>query len=286
MSQEYEFRSVGPGPEELLKTLQLCKLVWPRLDKLTIQYFTWLYLDNPDGKVIGVNAWNRGELAGHYVVVPARVRLDGEEVPAALSLNTVVHPDHQGRGLFTKLASQTYDLAREKEVDHIFGVANANSTPGLIKRLGFQLVAPLQTKVFLTLPTINQKTSDLQWERVWRNENLGWRLKNPSFQYRFLKKGGSEFFFTRTGYPGLQSIVKIGDDLGINHGLRPVNRLAPFKLWLGLDPDIRSSILPGVALPKQLKRSPLNLIFRSLSSPGKLLDKNRVRFGALNFDTF
>jgi GNAT superfamily N-acetyltransferase len=101
---------------------------------------------NPDGRAVGFDAWDGERLAAHYVCVPARARVDGRLVPVLLSLNTATHPRLPGQGLFTKLAAMTFEAAGEAGFDGVYGVANANSTPGFIRKLGFQLVRPLDAR--------------------------------------------------------------------------------------------------------------------------------------------
>jgi GNAT superfamily N-acetyltransferase len=120
---------------------------FPGANKYTPQYLKWQYADNPDGPVVGFDAWDGERLAAHYVCVPARARVAGEDVRVLLSLNTATHPDYQGKGLFTKLAAMTYNAGAEQGFDAVYGVANANSTPGFLRKLDFQLVRPLEARV-------------------------------------------------------------------------------------------------------------------------------------------
>ena len=69
---------------------------------------------------------------------------DGDQpFTGALSLNTAVHERARGGGVFTRLAEETYDKARVRGIRVVVGVANANSTPGFVKRLGFTSIGPL-----------------------------------------------------------------------------------------------------------------------------------------------
>src|SRR2546423_9840187 len=104
--------------EELSKTLDLLRQIWPDPAKMTARYLEWLYLENPDGKAVGVNAWDGETLAGHYVVIPAKVILFGKSTTALLSLHTAVHPDHRGKGLFVRLAERTYEAGAASGFDH------------------------------------------------------------------------------------------------------------------------------------------------------------------------
>lgn len=70
-----------------------------------------------------------------YGVIPAIAKLNGEEILIAQSADTLTHPMHQRKGLFTKLASKTYELAEEEGIKILYGVPNMLSFPGFMKKL-------------------------------------------------------------------------------------------------------------------------------------------------------
>ena len=76
----------------------------------------------------------------------------GSITRAALSLNTAVHERGRGGGVFVELGERTVGKAAELGVESVVGVANANSTPGFVRRLGFDLLAPLPAKMITPLP--------------------------------------------------------------------------------------------------------------------------------------
>jgi hypothetical protein len=49
----------------------------------------------------------------------------------------MTHKDHGGKGLFTLLATKTYDYCKEQGFHCVFGFPNENSFPGFTKRLGW-----------------------------------------------------------------------------------------------------------------------------------------------------
>ena len=105
----YDFRPVTTRAADLAESLQLFTLVWKQHGKYTAEYLAWLYRDNPDGGVLGFNAWAGTELAAQYVTVPIAVKWNGVATRALLSLDTVTHPDHRRKQLFSRLAEQTYE---------------------------------------------------------------------------------------------------------------------------------------------------------------------------------
>lgn len=79
-----------------------------------------------------------GEPAAYYGVFPIITRKDGVDYLVAQSGDTMTHPKHQGKGLFTKLATITYDLAKKEGIQFVFGFPNKNSYPGFVKKLNWQ----------------------------------------------------------------------------------------------------------------------------------------------------
>jgi GNAT superfamily N-acetyltransferase len=291
MAASYAYRDAETGKKDMAALASLFSAVWPSAEHLREPYLKWLYADNPSGPVIGMNAWSNGLLVAHYAVVPIRAVLDGTEVNAALSLNTAVHPEHQGRGLFTTLASETYSRAKLKGVDHIIGVANANSTPGFIKRLDFQLVAPLEAKVVWGLPRIADGAPQRlpSWQRSWPDGEIAWRLRNPCGRYSIWVHRHSAECLAAVGAYGLQAVLKVlpavKSPCAIPKELRR-RHLWSIRLWIGLGKRVIIPPWSGIDLPAKFRRSPLNLIYRSLSRPGHKLNRDTVEFELADFDAY
>jgi len=148
----YEFRALRHDSGEMEKLLALFKQVWPDGGHLTREYIEWQYWANPAGQVVGVNAWAGDELAGHYVTIPRNGEWGGSVHRGLLSLNTAVSPSHQGKGLFVKLAAQTYETGAQLGCEFVIGVANANSVHGFVSRLGFRHCGQLDVRIAVGLP--------------------------------------------------------------------------------------------------------------------------------------
>lgn len=78
-----------------------------------------------------------GNAAAFYGVYPQWVEYQGKRYLAAQSGDTMTHPLHGGKGLFTKLAQLTYELAKNEGIQFVFGFPNKNSYPGFIKKLNW-----------------------------------------------------------------------------------------------------------------------------------------------------
>lgn len=284
-----EFERCGHGEQDLAEYVELFRACFPGAGKLANRdYLRWLYADNPAGTVVGFNAREGGRLAAHYVCVPMQVALDGVRVRALLSLNTATHPDFQGRGLFTRLAELTYQAGAEAGARLVYGVANANSTPGFLRKLGFGLVASLQSRVGIG------PLGRFDWARVtaarfrltWPREQLPWRLRNPANPVRATRlRDGSLGFAAASGRPWLHAWAQL--PAAAADAVPEAREGAPVgaRVWLGLMPagSGRFGLYPH--LPQRLRPSPLNLIVRGLDGPVALAG-GEVFFDFLDFDAF
>ncbi|MHA4867750.1 GNAT family N-acetyltransferase [Duganella sp. PWIR1] len=269
---------------------QLFAACFPGTEKFTPAYLRWLYADNPDGGVAGYDAWDGERLAAHYVCVPGMATVGGQEVRVLLSLNTATHPDYQGKGLFTKLAALTYDSAREQGYDAVYGVANANSTPGFIRKLGFQLVRPLEARVGVGgvgTPPHGQGVA-ASFERVRSPTALAWRCANPDNPVR-MRRNGALWRFDAAALPLTRAYGELAlpaDPALAQAAAATDGAWAPARLYLGLVPDAERRFTGYPTIPARLRPSPLNLIYRSLSGRVAQLDPAAIRFSFLDFDAY
>ncbi|MFC5551315.1 GNAT family N-acetyltransferase [Massilia aerilata] len=288
MSTELSFAPIRTDAAALAQYGALFKACFPMTDKFTPRYLAWLYVDNPDGKAVGYDAWDGERLAAHYVCIPARAWVEGSEVPVLLSLNTATHPDYQGKGLFTKLAAMTFEAGAAQGFDGVYGVANANSTPGFVRKLGFQLVRPLEARVGVGSLRHAPKAAPgaLSFERSWSAEALRWRCANPHNPV-FVKNGAGKLRFhaAASGHklPAYAELDAGGVDLPASERA-PV--LSPLRLFIGLAPDASSSYWNYASIPMRLRPSPLNLIYRSFAPRVRALDPSRIAFSFLDFDAY
>jgi len=91
-----------------------------------------------------------GQAAAYYGVFPILVKLNNTEILAAQSGDTMTHPKHQGKGLFTILAKMTYELAEKENINFVFGFPNKNSYPGFVKKLSWQHYNDINNYVITT----------------------------------------------------------------------------------------------------------------------------------------
>ncbi|MGH8083062.1 MAG: GNAT family N-acetyltransferase [Lysobacter sp.] len=284
-----EIRAVSTDSAALASYEQLFQRCFPGASHLNATYLDWLYARNPAGRVIGCDAWEGDVLAAHYVCVPAQAVIAGRATRVMLSLNTATHPDFQGKGLFTRLADATYQAGAEAGIAAVYGVANANSTPGFIRKLGFTLVRPLDARVgFGRIDAADAIAARerAEFRRDWTQEALAWRVANPQRPYTLVRIGDSAIGAeTSAGKPGLRA----WDEVPL-----PVGMAAPaatpawaMRLHLGLRP--RGGDRKGATwfdIPQRFRPSPLNMIFRPLGEGVIVPAADSVQLGQLDFDAF
>jgi GNAT superfamily N-acetyltransferase len=255
-------------------------------------YLRWLYYENPNGLVLGFDAWDESRAVAHYVCIPLLAYIQSDSPrKVLLSLNTATHPNYQGQGLFVKLASQTYALAAELGYDAVIGVANANSTHGFVKRLGFQLVTPLSVRVgigSLRVDAAAVREAATDFICRWSTEAIVWRLANPHQRSRLVfQKDGIAGFAAPATSPAFVAWTERPADS--NWSLMPDRKLTDWRLrvFVGLVPRAAARPAAYIGLPNRLRPVPLNLIYKPLTQgmPASLTASN-IFFDFLDFDAF
>lgn len=283
----YRITQTSIQDEKIRAYSSLLQSVFPKAAyRLSPSYINWLYKENPLGSVIGFDAFFEEALVAHYVTIPVEYWIEGVKKKGVLSLNTATSPAHQGKGLFKMLAEKTYERAAELGYEFVVGVANRNSTHGLTKKLGFDLVSPLDARISYgfhgdteLLPGITCAFRS-EISEVW----LNWRLSNPSQDYK-LKRN---LIVSDTTIVGLTSVLTSTQALKAPQALslsRLKNSYSPFNLWIGLNSFVLSRFM-SFNIPMRLRPSPLNLIFKSLKSTNVHFDKREIRFDLIDFDAY
>lgn len=274
--------------DKLLQYRDLFVTCFPSADKFRHPGFLpWLYAGNPGGQVVGFDAFDGNRLIAHYACVPAMVRVHGSPARALLSLNTATHPEYQGKGLFTKLAEMTYRRAAELGFDCVYGVANANSTPGFVRKLGFQLVQALDARIGIGSLGINFDAAarNAEFERTWTPEAIRWRQSNPVNTIQCRRHGQKLGFTARAWGRALSVYAELPASADLQSAATG-GRESAFRLFLGLTPDGACGFRSYVQIPAHLRPSPLNLIYRSLQDDSRQLTRGYIQFSYLDFDAY
>jgi GNAT superfamily N-acetyltransferase len=284
MSEDYDIVQVGTERNDLRPCGQLLADVFGRHSLFTTDYIKWQYADNPDGSIVGYNALSGRQLAAHYVTQPLQAMIGGSLKRGLLSLNTVTHPAHQGKGLFVNLAERTYKLAADMGYSFVIGVANQNSVHGFIKRLGFTQVGQLHALLGIGVLPFSSDMNKFAYSRHWTQEALSWRLQNPSAKYG-VSIGKQIKVSSPTAYPGIKATVGVFDSAAYKLE-RKGSSPALMNLWIGANRDISNGARAYFNIPLRWRPAPLYLIFKPLEQ-GLVVPKfDDVFFQALDFDAY
>ncbi len=286
-----EIRQTATTDKELAAYASLLGQVFPNSPSLgSVHYLGWLYCENPAGAVVGSDVWVDDELAAHYVCIPMQATVEGKLSKGLLSLNTATNPKFQGRGFFTRLAQHTFETAASEKFAFVYGVANANSTPGFVKKLGFQLVSPLQAKIGIGSPIhpkmIEAKEQNASFKRIWDSAALGWRIRNPFNACQISLDRKVATISARTPYPLIRAVANINIDQNMSALSSVQANSFCMGLYLGLAKADETLSTLYWSIPEKFKPSPLNLIYKSLGAAPSFIDPKNTSISFLDFDAY
>lgn len=172
-----EIRDYKQGDEAAI--LELFKLSFGR--ELSLDFWKWRFLNNPQKKLMIKLMWDKEKLVGHYAVSPVTLSIGRENVLSALSMTTMTHPEYGGRGIFTDLAEALYNQeANTSNLKAVWGFPNTNSHYGFIKNLKWQNLEQIPT---LTLDCSKLRSSDssvIKTVAVFCDEHVASKKKSDS----------------------------------------------------------------------------------------------------------
>jgi GNAT superfamily N-acetyltransferase len=147
MKREWSIRTYRDGDEEGI--YELFRVAFPssplsQHDRgVWLKWWRWMYKESPAGEGLIWLAEANGQIVAHYAVVPVLLKVGSHVEMAALSMDTMTHPDYRRQGLFQILAKEAYLDAGRRGINIIYGSPNIFSHPGLIK-LGWYDVTTLK----------------------------------------------------------------------------------------------------------------------------------------------
>lgn len=128
------------GPDELGEVVAVCAsaLGWRPGDPHEA-LFRWKHEANPFGPSPTWVAERGGELVAVRTFLRWRFDTPSGPVAAVRAVDTATRPDHQGRGLFTRLTQHALPVLRDEGVGFVFNTPNDQSRPGYLQ-MGWQVV--------------------------------------------------------------------------------------------------------------------------------------------------
>ena len=147
---DLEIRSYVDADEEEVLDLVRGSLGGGPAGERPPEYFRWKHLQNPFGRSFMIVAESGGAIVGFRALMRWRFSAGNRTVEAVRPVDTVTHPDHRGRGVFSRLTRTALDSLAD-EVELVFNTPNPNSLPGYVK-MGWRVVGKVPVRVRICRP--------------------------------------------------------------------------------------------------------------------------------------
>jgi GNAT superfamily N-acetyltransferase len=136
-----QVRAATPDDDAAVLELLQASMGWVP-DEQYAQFFAWKHRQSPFGTSPAWAAVDGDRIVGFRTYVRWEFRRGDEVVPAVRAVDTVTHPDYQGRGIFSLLTKRSLEELDDMGVGFVFNTPNEKSRPGYLK-MGWQLVERL-----------------------------------------------------------------------------------------------------------------------------------------------
>ncbi len=145
--RRWTIRDYAEGDERAIVALFEQVFARPMGASESVEHWRWEFARNPTPPSTIELVWDADALVGQYAVSPRRVWFCGAELLAALSLDTMTHPDYGRQGIFSASAEACYARMVERGFAFVYGFPNANSIHGFEKYLRWKTVMPTPVHV-------------------------------------------------------------------------------------------------------------------------------------------
>jgi GNAT superfamily N-acetyltransferase len=147
----YTIRRYRPGDKQRFLELH------DSIDSLqlggTDEWFDWKFADPPAMAHEPIFlATHRGEVVGARPFVPFRLRAGPRTLVGIQTADTMVHPDHRRRGLFSRMNELAFSYYRRREPELMFSIPNGRSRPAYLD-LGARVVSPVRNHLRIEAPS-------------------------------------------------------------------------------------------------------------------------------------
>ncbi len=195
-----------PSIIDLLK-VSLGESLVPKSEEL----WNWKHLANPFGSSPILIAQDNGLICGVRVFLRWEFRQGEKLIKACRAVDTAIHPDYQGKGIFKSLTLSLIEELKEEGVELIYNTPNAQSSPGYAK-MGWEKWGKLPLKMHFNLklgknknqsPKSDWSSISSLFEKIENGSHtsdkiqtnlvsgyLNWRYTTcPLFPYHFISDG-------------------------------------------------------------------------------------------------
>jgi hypothetical protein len=151
----------------------------------TVDYLVWKHVQNPAGKSFVLIAEEDSRLVGLRIFMLWDFHINGRAYKALRPVDTAVHKDYQGKGLFKKLTLQGLDMMKGN-FDFIFNTPNNNSLPGYLK-MGWTKIDSEAAFYFTPVIPLPKKTSFVEDRKLDSSEKvtdfIKWRYSSSRYKW-------------------------------------------------------------------------------------------------------
>lgn len=254
------------------------------------RYLAWLYDANPAGHAIRGSVDDEHGRIAHCALVPQEWRGPDRTLRLAVTLNAAVATRAQRGGRFTALTRELFARAAREGIAGTLTVANRNSTPAFLRKLGLRMVRPLPVAAVCLLPgaagarslaadaafrdgpglaVLAEELAAVpvdRWVQRWTAAQLGWRLARPDARYAVHLADDVGAISTMERVFGMRAAVllklwprRVRTGVSARAVVAAACRYhrALFAIHAGINAHVR---VPGVPVPRRLLPSPLNLL--------------------------
>jgi hypothetical protein len=143
--------------------LDLWKTCFGNLTKGCIEWYDWLNLKCPEGKNNSfiIRDENNTPISG-YGLLPLIVIHNNQKHRSTLCTNVMTHPDHGGKGLFTRIGADSLQVMKNLGATIQLGIPNDNAIKGHMK-VGWQRMPDL---VFYEKSKDYTETQDINYNII------------------------------------------------------------------------------------------------------------------------
>lgn len=154
-----------------------------KIPKKTKEWFEWKFKNNPFGETILACAFDNNKIIGCVAYGLQNFNIDGKIIKGAISFENFVHPEYQGKGLFSKLILLSEKKTIENNIALLLVFPNSNSLRGYQKK-GWETISIaeywIKGKNQFTIPL---HIRDLKHSFEPSPSNLDQLVKPVSFNY-------------------------------------------------------------------------------------------------------
>ncbi len=104
----------------------------------SIEYYQWMYFNNPAGDAVIASAWHKGVLIATFALAPKKALINGTEMIFGKPMDMFTDPDYQGLSIMSVLTKMVFEEAYKKGIDAWFINPSGNSYPIFKNKWGYK----------------------------------------------------------------------------------------------------------------------------------------------------